>query len=178
MTDHEFPVQTEEVNGKRGISVPGITEQQAINQFIATTIQAMMAPVMRNIGEILERNNQAMERIAATQQMMSQRISDLEKQVRLKTPLSRAQERYINDTIRARARELLEAKGFAEDKKAVSKLGGHIRKSVLARYGVDSLREAPAYDYETALDQVKCWYDPLVIRDVVKEAREREERCI
>ena len=144
-------------------------------KLVSAVVQEMMAPIMRNIGEILERNNQAMERIAATQQMMTQRISDLEKQVRLKTPMSKAQERYINDTIRAKARELLETKGFSEDKKAVSKLGGHIRKSVLARYGVDSLREAPAYDYETALDQVKCWYDPLGIRDVVKEARKRAE---
>ena len=144
-------------------------------KIVSAVVQEMMAPVMRNIGEILERNNQAMERIAATQQMMSQRISDLEKQVRLKTPFSKAQEKYINDSIRMRARELLDSKGFSEDKKAVAKLGGHIRKSVLARYGVDSLREAPAYDYETALEQVRGWNDLLVIRDVVKEARKRAE---
>lgn len=151
----------------------GVSEVQI--KIVSTVVQEMMAPVMRNIGEILERNNQAMERIAATQQLMSQRISDLEKQVRLKTPMSKAQEKYIKDTIRARARELLDAKGLADDKKAVSKLGGCIRKSVLARYGVDSLREAPAYDYETALEQVKMWNDLLVIRDVAKEAKARAE---
>ena len=151
----------------------GVSEVQI--KIVSAVVQEMMAPVMRNIGEILERNNQAMERIAATQQLMSQRISDLEKQVRLKTPFSKAQEKYINDTIRARARELLDGKGFSDDKKAVAKLGGFIRKSVLARYGVDSLREAPAYDYETALEQVRGWNDLLVIRDVAKEARERAE---
>ena len=146
-------------------------------QVISAVVREMMAPVMENIGIILERNSQAMERIAATQQMMSARISDLEKQVRLKTPLSRAQEKCINDAIRARARELLDGKGYADDKKAVSKLGGCIRKSVLARYGVDSLREAPAYDYDTALGQAKGWNDLLVIRDVVKEARKRAEQA-
>lgn len=145
-------------------------------QVISAVVQEMMAPVMENIGKILERNSQAMERIAATQQMMSTRISDLEKQVRLKTPMSKAQEKCINDAIRARARELLDGKGYADDKKAVSKLGGCIRKSVLARYGVDSLREAPAYDYDTALGQVKGWSDLLVIRDVAKEARKRAEQ--
>ena len=145
-------------------------------QVISAVVQEMMAPVMENIGKILERNSQAMERIAATQQMMSSRISDLEKQVRLKTPMSRSQEKCITDTIRARARDLLDGKGFADDKKAVTKLSGYIRKSVLSRYGVDSLREAPAYDYETALEQAKNWMNMIVIRDVVKEARSRAEQ--
>lgn len=144
-------------------------------QIISTVVQQMMAPVMENIGAILERNSAAMERIAATQQMMSTRISDLEKQVRLKTPMSKAQEKCINESIRARARELLDAKSVADDRKAVTKLGGIIRKSVLARYGVDSLREAPAYDYETALGLVTGWNNPLITRDVAKEAKHRAE---
>lgn len=142
-------------------------------QLVTALVQQMMAPVMENIGTILERNSQAMERIAATQQMMSTRISELEKQVRLKTPMSRAQENYINGAVRARARELLESRGYADDKKAVTKLGGMIRKSILTRYGVNSLREAPAYDYETALDQIKFWNDLPSIRDVAKEAQKR-----
>lgn len=146
-------------------------------QVISTVVQQIVGPVMANIGEILERNSQAMERIAATQQMMSARISDLEKQVRLKTPLSRSQEKCINDAIKARAREVLDAKGLADDRRAVTRIGGFIRKSVLARYGVDSLREAPAYDYETALAQVKGWMDLLVIRDVAKEAKKRAEQA-
>ena len=41
----------------------GVSEVQI--QIVSAVVQEMMAPVMRNIGEILERNNQAMERIAA-----------------------------------------------------------------------------------------------------------------
>lgn len=57
----------------------------------------------------------------------------------------------------------------------MTKLGGIIRKSLLARYGVDSLREAPAYDYGVAMEQVQGWNNFLAVRDVVKEARERAE---
>ena len=153
-----------------------MTEEQM--QFVSAIMQQMMAPVMENMVKMLERNNQAMERIAATQQMMTTRISDLEKQVRLKTPLSRTQENYVNNAVRARARELLESKGHADDKKAVTKLGGMIRKSILERYGVNSLREAPAYDYETALDQVKFWNNPSMIREVAKEAQARADMAM
>lgn len=145
------------------------------NQELAVVVQQMIAPVMEQIGAILERTNQAMERIAATQQMMSTRISDLEKQVRLKTPLSKSQEKCVNDAIRARARELLDAKGCAGDRRAVTKLTGAIRRSVLARNGYGSLREYPAYDYETALKQIAIWNDLLTIRDIAKEAKERAE---
>lgn len=144
-------------------------------QVISTVVQGMMAPVMEQIAVILQHNTEAMERIAATQQMMSTRISDLEKQVRLKTPMSRAQERCLNDAIRARARELMDSKGFADDRKAVIRLSALIRKSLLARYGVDSLREAPAYDYETAMEQARSWNDLLAVRDTVRDARKRAE---
>lgn len=145
-------------------------------EIVTSIMQQMMGPIMKSIGEILERNNQAMERIAATQQMMSTRISDLEKQVRLKTPMSRAQESYINTAIREKARELLEERGCQGDKKAVTKLGGMIRRSILSRYGVTSLREAPAYDYETALEQVKYWDDVRAVVALATEAKERAEK--
>lgn len=161
---------------RREEAAPAISAEQM--QLVALAVQQMMEPVMANMCKILERNNEAMERIAATQQMMSTRISDLEKQVRLKTPMSRSQENCINSEIRAKARELLDSRGYADDKKAVTKLGGMIRKSILTRYGVDSLREAPAYDYETALDQIKYWNDIPAIREVVKGAQEREKKAL
>lgn len=144
-------------------------------QQISALVRDMMMPVMESIARMLQNNTQAMEQIAAAQQITSERIACLEKRVRLQTPLSKSQENCINGAIRARARELLDARGFSEDKKAVTKLCGIIRRSVLARYGVGSLREAPAYDYETAMKQVGMWNDRIAIRDVEKEARAREE---
>lgn len=147
-------------------------------QIVSVVVRDMMAPIMESIGKMLEHNTQAMEQIAAAQQITSDRIASLEKRVRLQTPMSKSQENCINTAIRARARELLDPRGFSDDKKAVTKLCGIIRKSVLARYGVGSLREAPAYDYETAMKQVGMWNDRLAIRDVEKEAREREEAAV
>lgn len=147
-------------------------------EIVSIVVRDMMAPIMQSIGKMLEHNTQAMEQIAAAQQITSERITYLEKQVRLQTPLSKSQENCINSAIRARARELLDPRGFADDKKAVTKLGGIIRKSVLARYGVGSLREAPAYDYDTALKQVSIWNDRIAIRDIEKEARRREEAAL
>ena len=147
-------------------------------QIVSVVVRDMMAPVMESIAKMLEHNTQAMEQIAAAQQMTHDRIAALEKRVRLQTPLSKSQENCINGAIRTRARELLDGHGFSNDKKAVTKLCGIIRKAVLARYGVGSLREAPAYDYETAMNQVKMWRDVFSIRDVEKEARAREEAAL
>lgn len=141
---------------------------------VGKMVQAMIAPVFEQFGTILERTNQAIERIAAANTMMNARITELEKQVRLQKPVSKSQEKYINDAIRKRAKELLDGKGFAEDRKAIAKLSAAIRKSVLARYGVSSLREAPAYDYETALEQAARWNDLVVLKEITKEARTRE----
>ena len=161
---------------KREDAMPALPQETV--QIISLVVRDMMAPVMENIGKMLANNTQAMEQIAAAQQITSERIASLEKRVRLQTPLSKSQENCINGAIRARARELLDPRGFSEDKKAVTKLCGIIRKSVLARYGVGSLREAPAYDYETAMKQVGMWNDRLAIRDVEKEARAREEAAL
>ena len=145
---------------------------------VSLVVRDMMAPIMETIGKMLEHNTQAMEQIAAAQQITSERIASLEKRVRLQTPLSKSQENCINGAIRARARDLLDPRGYSEDKKAVTKLCGIIRKSVLARYGVGSLREAPAYDYDTAMKQISIWNDRIAIRDVEKEARARENAAL
>lgn len=145
---------------------------------VSLVVRDMMAPIMETIGKMLEHNTQAMEQIAAAQQITSERIASLEKRVRLQTPLSKSQENCINGAIRARARDLLDPRGYSEDKKAVTKLCGIIRKSVLARYGVGSLREAPAYDYDTAMKQVAMWNDRIALRDVEKEARDRENAAM
>ena len=147
-------------------------------QIVSIVVRDMMAPIMESIGKMLEHNTQAMEQIAAAQQITSDRIASLEKRVRLQKPMSKSQENCINSAIRTRARELLDIRGYADDKKAVTKLCGIIRKSVLARYGVGSLREAPAYDYDTAMKQVGMWKDMLAIRDVEKEARAREAEAV
>jgi len=85
------------------------------------------------------------------------------------------QARYLADGARDKARELLDKKGV-QDKKAITKLSGMIKKSVLARYGVGSLREIPRCEYTVAMSQIETWMNALTVLDIVREARARMEK--
>ena len=138
---------------------------------LSAMVTELIRPIMETIGRMLENNTEAIERLADSQTIQSDRLEALEKQIRLQTPVTNKQAAYIGDAIRARARELLDKKGIS-DAKAVKKLANHIRKAVLMRYGVGSAREIPKHEYNVALNQIAMWNDMLVIRDIVKEARE------
>ncbi len=150
----------------------------AWNQAVSTAITEIMRPVIQSMGKLLQQNAEALERLAASQAVQNNRLEALEKQIRLQTPVTAKQAQYMNDAIRTKARELLDKRELSGDKWAVTKLGNAIRKDVLARYGVAGLREIPRHEYQVAMNQIGIWGNALVIRDVVKEAREREERCI
>ena len=137
-------------------------------------ITELMRPVMQTIGKMLENNTAALEQLSAAQSVQNDRLEALEKQIRLQTPVSGKQVSYLNDAIRARARELLDKRGV-DDSKATVRLGNYIRKAVLSRYGVSTLREIPKHEYNVALQQIGMWSDMLTLRDVVKEARNRAE---
>lgn len=135
-------------------------------------ITELMRPVMQTIGKMLENNTAALEQLSAAQSVQNDRLEALEKQIRLQTPVSSKQVSYLNDAIRARARDLLD-KRDVDDAKATVKLGNAIRKAVLSRYGISNLREVPKHEYNVALQQIGMWSDALTVRDVVKEARGR-----
>ena len=137
-------------------------------------ITELMRPIMQTFGKLLENNTAALEQLSAAQSVQNDRLEALEKQIRLQTPVSGKQVSYLNDAIRQKARELLDKRGI-EDGKAVVKLGNAIRKAVLTRYGVSTLREIPKHEYNVALSQIGMWNDALAVRDVVKEARSRAE---
>ena len=143
-------------------------------QVIPLVIQQVLGPVMKEMSTLLKNNTEALNQLAAAQQVQSDRMEALERQIRLNTLVTPQQVRYINDAIRARARELLDKRGVDNDK-ATRKLGTAIRKSVLSRYGVAALHEIPKHEYSVTMNHVGTWNDMLCVRDVVKEARMREE---
>lgn len=143
-------------------------------QVIPAIIQQMMGPIVDAMGKLLEHNAEALDQLAGAQKVQNDRLEALEKQIRLNTLVTPQQVRYMNDAIRARARDLL-FKREIEDAKAVKKLGNAIRKSVLSRYGISALHEIPKHEYSVAMNQIGMWSDALQVRDVVKEARERAE---
>lgn len=144
-------------------------------QAVAGVIEQLMRPLLESIGTLLKNNTEAMEQIASSQDVIRNRMEALEKQVRLQTPVTDRQAKYLTDAARGKARDLLDKKGFADDRKAVTKLSGMIRKSVLSRYGIGSLREIPRCEYNVAMSQIETWNNALAVLDTVKEARARAD---
>lgn len=140
---------------------------------LGAAIAEIMRPMVETMSKLLENNTAALEQLSAAQSIQNDRLEALEKQIRLQTPVSGKQVSYINDAIRERSRVLLDKRGI-DGKKAAIRLGNAIRKAVLMRYGVGSLREVPKHEYGVVLSQIEIWNDALILRDVVKEAREHE----
>ena len=141
-------------------------------EMLGSVITELMRPVMQTIGKMLENNTAALEQLSAAQSIQNDRLEALEKQIRLQTKVDSKQASYLNEAIRQRSRELL-SKREIDDRKAVTKLGNHIRKAVLARYGVSTLRDVPKHEYTVAMQQIEMWNNMLLVGDVVKEARDR-----
>lgn len=163
-----FPAEAEQSN------VPAELEGDVSALLVANVLNQLMRPVMESIGKLLKNNTEAMEQIAASQDVIRNRMEALEKQVRLQTPVTDRQAKYLADAARDKARELLD-KRKVNDRKAITKLAGCIKKSVLARYGIGSLRETPRCEYNVAMNMIETWNVALTVFDIVREARERSE---
>ena len=170
--EHALPVKEQEntllkeKEGNNGILV----DPNSLGQIVAEII----SPVMKTIGKLLENNTAALEQLSSAQSVQSDRLEALEKQIRLQTLVTSKQVYYLNDAIRMRARELLDKRSVS-DNKAITKLGNLIRKSVLARYGVSSLRDVPKHEYNVALSQIGMWNDILSVRTVAAQFRNNAE---
>ena len=170
--EHALPVKEQEntllkeKEGNNGILV----DPNSLGQIVAEII----SPVMKTIGKLLENNTAALEQLSSAQSVQNDRLEALEKQILLQTLVTSKQVYYLNDAIRMRARELLDKRSVS-DKKAITKLGNLIRKSVLARYGVSSLRDVPKHEYNVALSQIGMWNDILSVRTVAAQFRNNAE---
>ncbi len=140
---------------------------------VANIVNQIMRPLFENIGKMLQNNTEAMEQIAMSQDVIRNRMEALEKQVRLQTPVTDRQAKYLSDAAREKARELLNKK-HADTRKAVTKLAGIIKKSVMAKYGIGNLREIPRCEYTVAMSMIETWNNALTVLDIVREAREQE----
>ena len=170
--EHALPVKEQEntllkeKEGNNGILV----DPNSLGQIVAEII----SPAMKTIGKLLENNTAALEQLSSAQSVQNDRLEALEKQIRLQTLVTSKQVYYLNDAIRMRARELLDKRSVS-DNKAITKLGNLIRKSVLARYGVSSLRDVPKHEYNVALSQIGMWNDILSVRTVAAQFRNNAE---
>ena len=146
---------------------------------VADVVREIMGPLLESIGTMLKNNTEAMSQIAAAQQVTSDRLEALEKQVRLNTPVTNTQVKYLNEAARKKARDLLEEEeeGFGNDRKWLNKLAGMVRKQVLSRYGIGNLRELPKFEYPVAMKQIELYDDPLAVMEVAEGIRNGGGPC-
>lgn len=149
-----------------------ITPEQA--QMIPAIVQQMMGPLVEAMAKLLENNTAALQQLSAAQQVQNDRLEALERQIRLNTPVTRQQARYLSAAMKEHALEALD-KYAITDSKAVNKLVKAIKKDVLAGYGITVLEEIPKHEYNVAMHSIKTWNNMRIVREVVKEARMREE---
>ena len=137
-------------------------------------VQQMMGPLVEAMAKLLENNTAALHQLSAAQQVQNDRLEALERQIRLNTPVTRQQARYLSAAMKEHALELLD-KSSISDPQAIRKLAGIIKKDVLSNYGITALAEIPKHEYNVAMHFVKTWNNMRIVREVVKEARKREE---
>ena len=133
---------------------------------IPAIVQQMMGPLVEAMAKLLENNTAALQQLSAAQQVQNDRLEALERQIRLNTPVTRQQVRYLSAAMKEHTLELLD-KSSISDPKAVRKLAGIIKKDVLADYGITTLEEIPKHEYNVAMHNIKTWNNMRIVREVV-----------
>ena len=133
-----------------------------------------MRPLMEAVAGLLEGNVTALNEIVAHMEMQNERIAALERTLKRRMPVTSVQVRYMNEAIRTRAHALLDGKDGI-DNRDYTKLARLIRRDVMVRCGVSSLREMPDHEYSVSMEQIKMWSDALAIRNIMWEAQDRVE---
>ena len=139
---------------------------------VAAVVTNVIAPVFQSLADMVNQNAQALERFAALQAQQNARMEQLERQMRLNTPVTSQQVRYINNAIREKATTLLNDKNVS-DPAATKKLANVIRKALLVHYGVSATNELPKCEYSVVMDWVDRWFAPAKIRAIAQEVQER-----
>lgn len=153
---------------KTSLSVQNPEQMQVIPELIKQTL----GPFFTVMTEMMRQNTEAFQQVSSAQAVMNDRMAALEKQIRLNTPVTRQQAKYLKAAIKEKATELLE-KSSAVDSKGVQKLSLAIKKETLSFYGVSAVEEIPKHEYSVAMNTIATWNNLRTVRDVVKEVRVR-----
>lgn len=123
--------------------------------------QAEMIAALR---EVVQEFQGAMQIMAMNQQAMARKLDELEREVRWSVPVTQKQAKLLNEQIKSRAEELC-AKAGRKDKETVKRLSRVIRKSLLIRYGVSSVKDIPKIEYPVAVQAAAKWFEIYAIRE-------------
>lgn len=154
-----------------------LVSQQQARLALANVAAEMVRPLMEAVSRLLDGNADALRQISASIEAQNERMAALERVVKRRMPVTTTQVRYMNEAIRNRTHALLDGKDGI-DGKAYTILARCIRRDVMVRCGIANLREMPEHEYGISMDQIRMWSDALVIRGVIREARDRVEAVL
>lgn len=125
------------------------------------------------IAGILFHVEQLMQGMASVVEAMNRRMDELERQFRLQTPITGAQERAIGVQIKQRATEL--QKLYRLDAKAVTAIANAIRKDIKCAGSVNAIREIPRIEFGIYLERIAMWDDYKAMKEIRKRMQERKD---
>jgi hypothetical protein len=140
----------------------------------ADQVSAIASQLFAPLMQLVAHNTQALEQVGAALTANASRLEELERHQRLQTPVSQMQVRYINEAIKKKACAILGKRTLPEELTVgiyLKKLVNVMRRDILIRYGVASLREIPKCEYSVVLSQIDMWADVIVVQRIITENR-------
>lgn len=132
------------------------------NQEIQAAVNAAMEPMARMYKAMTE----AMLQMSASMRAMQETMDELQRESRMRAPLTGIQKRHVDEAIRERAKGVADRHGMQE---AFTPMCRDIRRKLCRRWGVRSVSEIPSCEYAAALDTVAYWDETDMVMKYAKE---------
>lgn len=125
--------------------------------------QAALMQCMEPMAKAYAAMTSAMNQMAAGISAMQQTMDRMQKENAYRIPLTDAQNRFLTAAIKERAQGIVQRKGLPQ--KAAQDAAREIRKKLQVRWGVNTIRQIPSFEYQAAMETVKYWDETdLVMR--------------
>lgn len=112
-----------------------------------------------------------MQEVVNQMQAQTNRIEALEKQVRLNTPMTGAQVKYIKAGMKEKATELILDAG-GKEKGTINKAARAIKTDVLRQFGAGNISEIPRHEYQACRNYIDSWTNRRLIRKLIENETE------
>lgn len=135
---------------------------EEMNMQVQAAVNAAMEPMARMYKAMTD----AMLQMSASMRAMQETMDELQRESRMRAPLTGVQKRHIDEAIRERAKGVADRHGMQE---AFSPMCKDIRRKLCRRWGVRSVAEIPSCEYAAALDTVAYWDETDMVMKYAKE---------
>lgn len=122
-------------------------------------------PIPAAVAEEMKQMREALQAMAGLLRTTNETMAQLQRQVRLLEKVTPAQARAINQAIRDRATELCAIYLLRGDG-CEKPVAAAIRKAVKLRFGANTAKDLPRWEYEVALAQVQGWDDYKTMKEI------------